>query len=85
VRRTGGLADMIFDADYSGRGLARSNGFVFNEPDYQGLDSALHRVIRYWFDHPDTFAKIARNGMRFDCSWKNPAKNYESIYDFVKA
>lgn len=85
VRHTGGLADTVFDVDHSGRGFANSNGYSFNDPTPAGLDSALHRAITCWFNAPDAFNKIARNGMRFDYSWKSPAQDYENIYNFIRA
>jgi starch synthase len=85
VRETGGLADTIFDVDHSGRGLANGNGYTFKDANAAGLDSALGRAIGCWYDYPDTFNKIAENGMRFDYSWKNPAHDYQNIYNFIKA
>lgn len=84
VRETGGLADSVFDVDHSGLGLANANGYSFVDPTPAGLDSALHRAISCWYEHPDTFNKIAENGMRFDYSWDHPAKDYENIYNFIK-
>jgi len=85
VRRTGGLADTVVDVDYSGRGLSGGTGFVFNDPNTAGLDSALYRAIRCWFDAPSAFQRIILNGMRADWSWRNPARDYENIYNYIKA
>jgi starch synthase len=85
VRKTGGLADTVFDADHSGLGLEGANGFVFEDANPAGLDSALSRAIGCWYEAPDSFAKIAQNGMRYDYSWKNPAHDYENIYNYIKA
>lgn len=85
VRKTGGLADTVFDADYSGLGLANSNGFVFEDANPAGLDSALRRAIGCWFDAPDSFNQLAINGMKCDYSWRTPAKDYANIYNFIRA
>lgn len=85
VRETGGLADTVFDVDHSGRGLANANGYTFRDPNPAGVDSALGRAIRCWFDDPVKFNKLAINGMRYDYSWKNPCRDYENIYNYVKA
>lgn len=85
VRQTGGLADTVFDVDNSGHGLANSNGYSFFNADPAELDSALSRGIRLWYEHPDTFQKIAENGMRCDYSWADPALDYENIYRFISA
>ncbi len=84
VRSTGGLADTVFDVDHSGKGLANANGYVFRDANPQGLDSALHRAMDAWLRQPDTFNKIARNGMRLDYSWKGPGRDYENIYNFIR-
>lgn len=85
VRKTGGLADTVFDVDHSGRGLDGSNGYVFCGSGTGDLDSAMQRATRCWFDDPDKFHRVALNGMNCDYSWKTPAKDYENIYNFIKA
>lgn len=85
VRQTGGLADTVFDVDHSGRGLAGANGYVFRDANPQGLDSALGRAVGCWYQYPETFGKLALNGMKCDYSWKHPAKDYENIYSYIKA
>lgn len=85
VRQTGGLADTVFDVDYSEKGLARANGFVFRDADVRGLNSALDRALRLWFDNPDAFKRLIHNGMIADWSWAGPTKDYENIYQYIKA
>lgn len=84
VRKTGGLADTVFDVDHSGKGLANSNGYVFEGTKERDLEYGLGRAIKCWFDHPDTFRKLAVNGMHYDYSWKGPGDDYENIYNFIK-
>ncbi|MBN2712911.1 MAG: glycogen synthase [Planctomycetes bacterium] len=85
VRETGGLADTVLDVDNSGLGLAGSNGYSFKDANPAGLDYALGRAIDCWTSYPETFNKLAQNGMKFDYSWKNPGIDYENIYNYVKA
>ena len=85
VRKTGGLADTVFDVDDSGKGLANSNGYVFEGTHKQDLEYGLSRAISCWFEQPDAFRKLAINGMNYDYSWKGPSKDYENIYNFIKA
>src|SRR4029079_10556709 len=40
VRRTGGLADTVFDVDYSGKPFDETNGYTFDDPDNMGIESA---------------------------------------------
>lgn len=80
VRKTGGLADTVFDVDYSGLDFAETNGFTFNNPDSQGIDSALDRAIRYWYDQPDLWRKLMIQTMLMDFSWNKPSEHYLEIY-----
>lgn len=80
VRKTGGLADTVFDVDYSERKFEETNGFTFNNPDSQGIDSALDRAIRYWYDDPDLWRKLMINAMIMDYSWNKPSEEYLEIY-----
>jgi starch synthase len=84
VRSTGGLADTVFDRDYSTRPVEARTGYVFHHADNAALDSALRRALRLWYDHPDEFRKLILNGMRCDYSWNNPARHYLDIYDYIR-
>jgi starch synthase len=57
VRSTGGLADTVFDRDYSTRPIEARNGYVFHKAEYAALDSALRRALGLWYDDPDEFRK----------------------------
>ncbi len=85
VRETGGLVDTVFDLENSGRGLTDANGFTFRDPTPASLDYGLKRAIRLWYDNPAAFNRLARNGMSYNYSWKNPASDYENIYNYIKA
>lgn len=80
VRKTGGLADTIFDVDHSKLPLDQTNGYTFDTPDPQGLNSALDRAIQCWFEHPDRWRQIMIHDMRMDFSWNKPADEYLGIY-----
>jgi starch synthase len=83
VRATGGLADTVFDANHSDRPLHERNGYVFNDFDNPGLESALHRAIGMWYSYPKQFRELMENGMRCDCSWNHPGQHYLNIYDYI--
>ena len=85
ARRTGGLADTVVDPETSGRGTADANGFLFVDPTPEALEKALRRAIRMWYEDPRAFGHLARNGMRRDFSWRHPAKDYENIYNYIRA
>lgn len=80
VRKTGGLADTIFDVDYSGKPLNETNGYTYDFPDNIGLESALDRAIACWFHDPDRWRSLMMNGMQIDFSWNLPSNQYLEIY-----
>ena len=84
VRGTGGLADTVFDADYAARPYHERNGYVFNDFDAQGLESALSRAIGIWNTYPHYFRELMVNGMRYDYSWNHPGEHYLNIYNYIK-
>lgn len=83
VRKTGGLADTIFDIDYSEKPANERNGYVFDFPDATGIESALSRAIECWFHDPDKWRKLVMSGMNIDFSWNLPSNAYLSIYQKV--
>ena len=85
VRRTGGLADTIFDVDYSGKKFEETNGYTFDFPDKAGIESALSRAIDCWFHDPEKWRKLMINGMNIDFSWDKPSDEYVKIYQKLLA
>jgi starch synthase len=84
VRAVGGLADTVFDRDYSQRPIEQRNGYVFHEADDPGIESAMDRALGLWFDYPEEFSKLAVNGMRYDYSWNRPGADYVNIYEHIR-
>jgi starch synthase len=84
VRNTGGLTDTVFDIDYSNQPKSARNGYVFNDYNQAGLESALRRAIGLWFNFPDLFRELMANGMRCDYSWNQPARHYSNIYQHIQ-
>lgn len=80
VRKTGGLADTVFDVDYSDVPPENKNGYTFDYPDAKGIDSALDRAIACWFNEPEKWRKLVLNGMKIDFSWNEPSNKYVEIY-----
>jgi starch synthase len=85
VRNTGGLADTVFDADNAPKPYHERNGYVFNDYNWPGLESALNRAIGMWFHYPQYFRQLMGNGMRYDFSWNHPGQHYLNIYNHIKA
>lgn len=84
VRRVGGLADTVFDANHSDKAFEERNGYVFDDPIGPGLESALSRAIWLWFEHPAYFRQLRLNGMHTDHSWAGPAQQYLEIFRGIR-
>lgn len=85
ARRVGGLADTVFDANYSDKAFEERNGYLFDDPTEPGLESALGRAIGLWHQYPEYFRQLRVNGMRADNSWGGPAQHYLDIYQHIGA
>jgi starch synthase len=75
VRKTGGLADTVFDP----RDSAEPTGFSFAKYSSAELKKAVQRAIRAWRTG-ETWEKIMRRGMASDFSWHHSARKYEELY-----
>ena len=71
VRKTGGLADTIFEG---------KNGFVFESAEKKEIISAIDRCFSCWKNTPDKWRALIKTGMEEDFSWDQPAKAYLNLY-----
>jgi starch synthase len=85
ARRVGGLADTVYDANYSDRAFEERNGYLFDDLTETALAGAMDRAIDLWQHHPDYFRQLQINGMRVDRSWNRPARQYLDIYAHIRA
>jgi starch synthase len=76
VRRTGGLADTVPDADQH---PATGRGFVFDAPEGGPLADALRRALAAYADSA-RWRAIQLRGMRADLSWNEAAGHYVRLY-----
>lgn len=76
ARKTGGLADTILPVS---RQVDGGTGFLFAKPYPSAFADAVTRAIRY-FNQPELWENIQRNGMKMDFSWENSAQKYIDIY-----
>jgi starch synthase len=76
VRRTGGLADTIFD--YNPRNQT-GNGFVFDEYKGRALKEAIWRALDLWHQK-ERWWNLMQRSMALSYSWEIPAKKYVRIY-----
>ncbi|HYN78530.1 MAG TPA: glycogen synthase [Lamprocystis sp. (in: g-proteobacteria)] len=84
VRRVGGLADTVFDANYSDKPFEQRNGYLFDDLTPKDLEAAMDRAIGLWFRFPEYFRQLRVNGMRTDNSWNRPGQQYLDIYHHVR-
>lgn len=84
VRRTGGLADTIFDIDNSNLPFEQTNGYTFDYPNAEGIDSALDRAIHCWFNDPEKWRNLMVNGMKIDFSWNHSSNIYLDVYKTLR-
>lgn len=80
VRKTGGLADTVFDWDeMKAYGNYDGNGFSFEEYNGFALNDAVKRALQY-FELKEVWRTLQKNGMSMDFSWNNSAIKYLALY-----
>jgi len=82
VRRTGGLADTVVDADRRALLSGAATGFSFQEPTTAGLTRAIRRALRA-YGEPLAWRRLQRQAMVQDFSWDESAGRYLEIYGEV--
>lgn len=75
VRRTGGLADTVTDADADPTGV----GFVFDDYDADALYAALQRAVAA-YRQPAGWRALQQRAMAADHSWGASAQQYVAMY-----
>lgn len=83
VRKTGGLADTVFDLDDASQPEI-SNGFVFEGIDQNSLNWALDRAFSYYREKPIEWNAVVRKVMKLDNSWNNTAGKYIEVYNSIR-
>lgn len=72
VRRTGGLADTVFDGE---------NGFTFDDPTAEAISKTVDRALKLWFEDQGEWKKMMQEAMTRDYSWQTPAEEYLQVYN----
>jgi len=80
VRRTGGLADTVVDANSQTLLDATATGFVFQEPSSGALWEAVERLIDFQQKPGIWWEKLAVTGMSQDFGWDTSALRYGELY-----
>jgi starch synthase len=85
VRRTGGLADTVVDADPSSLEAGDATGICFDAALPEALADALARALALYHE-PALWRRLVRTSMAQDFSWARSAEAYAALYrDLVAA
>jgi starch synthase len=81
VRKTGGLADTVFEKDvsYKNNPPSEMTGFVFNEYNAEELTDAIERAMKA-YGHRRFWDSLRKNCMKMDFSWNKSAREYLNLY-----
>jgi starch synthase len=82
VRRTGGLADSVMDADGPNLYQGTATGFVFKEAEPEALLRAIDRALNLYAQQR-VWKDLVRTGMQQDFSWTRSAATYVDLYQHV--
>ena len=83
VRRVGGLADTVVDANVDTQRADRATGFVFAEASSQALAARIADACALYRQR-DAWQRIQRRAMAQDYSWDDSAANYAALYCSLK-
>ncbi|MCX6990234.1 MAG: glycosyltransferase [Chlamydiae bacterium] len=84
VRNTGGLADTVFDVDFSKLPFEKRNGFVFEEPTKKAMEAVIDRAISERTNDPIKWKNIVQNALLYDFSWKRSIGKYIELYSSLE-
>jgi len=79
VRRVGGLADTVVDADAASLAKGSATGFAFDDDSPQALMAVALRAIDL-FRQREVWQRMMRQAMAQDFSWEAAARQYVALY-----
>lgn len=82
VRRVGGLADTVLDANPVTLAQGVATGIVFNEATPEALLEAIERALNLYQD-PSNWHSLQSAGMSKDFSWETSARQYLGLYEMA--
>lgn len=83
VRSVGGLADTVDDASPTNLTLGKATGIVFHEAEPDALLGAITRALNLYAT-PDMWLRMQKTGMERDFSWRQSARQYETLYTLAR-
>jgi starch synthase len=84
VRRTGGLADTVVDANAVTLAEGSATGFAFDEESPEALLEAAGRAVALYADRA-SWRRVMRQAMTRDFSWEAAARQYKALYTRLTA
>ncbi len=84
VRRVGGLADTVVNADEHRRADKTATGFVFDETSHYALAERIRDAGSLFRDAP-AWKEVQIRAMSQNFSWEGAAESYENLYQEVLA
>ena len=82
VRATGGLDDTVENYNEA---AGTGTGFKFWEISGRALFYTIGWAVSTWFDRPQHYAAMQRQGMARDFTWESSARQYEHVYEHALA
>ena len=79
VRRVGGLADTVIDANADNLAADRATGFVFAEASGEAVGKRLREACAL-YRQPPVWQQVQRRAMAQNFSWDDSAAHYEALY-----
>lgn len=83
VRRVGGLADTVVDADAQHLADGSATGFSFDAATPESLATAARRAIDVWHA-PQHWAALSERAMACRFSWDAAAERYQALYSELR-
>lgn len=80
VRATGGLIDTV---EQYVEGTSRGTGFIFEDAEEEALYFTIGWACSTWYDRPNEYAMLQRNGMARDFSWGRAVARYLEVYSWA--
>lgn len=80
VRKTGGLADTVFDLDDKTIPKEKKNGFTFMEFTSDALIKTMDRAFKFYKENSKYFNEIVKRNMALDFSWEKISNKYIDVY-----
>ena len=84
VRRVGGLADTVVDADAAGLTGGKATGFVFDQARPASFAQCVQRALAVGANTPQ-WHRLMQTGMALRMGWRGPAGAYLQLYETALA